>query len=289
MYNAAVRGRGICVVVLAIGCAPQRDPETLARLDRIEQQLAHIESELAAAKSAPAAAPTAAATPAPRSGPGPEPGPRPEPAPEPSPAPAPERPAHATVSGTVRIEGAYAQGALPSVVALRPLAGHARPHRPGHYQMEQNHKQFAPRVLAVPVGSQVAFPNHDRFFHNVFSLSTTKPFDLGVFNMNMSRDVTFDRPGTVQVLCNLHALMTAYVVVLEEPYFAVTDASGRFTLRDVPPGRYRVRVWNERSRRGLEKDVELGAGTDRLPLAVTADLAPSTPPDKHGKPRSAGY
>src|SRR5262249_51193284 len=149
--------------------------------------------------------------------------PAPTPAPAPAPAPEPEKPSRATLTGTIKLDGPYANGAMPSVVALRPTDGHARPHRPGHYQMEQVKKQFAPRVLAVPVGSQAAFPNHDVFFHNVFSLSPANKFDLGVFNQNMPRDVTFDRAGVVQVLCNLHALMTAYIVVVDEPYFAVSD------------------------------------------------------------------
>jgi hypothetical protein len=155
--------------------------------------------------------------------------------------------------------------------------------------MAQSKKQYVPHVLAIPVGSQVNFPNRDVFFHNVFSLSPVKTFDLGVFNTNMSRDVTFDKAGVVQVLCNLHALMAGWIVVVDEPHFAVTDEDGRFSLRDLLPGRYRLRVWNERSRRGLEREIDLAAGANRQALAVTADAAPGVPPDKHGKPRSAGY
>src|SRR5439155_7788203 len=143
--------------------------------------------------------------------------------------------------------------------------------RPGHYTMEQSKKSFLPRVLAVPVGSTVAFPNHDVFFHNVFSLSPTKKFDLGVFDMGKSRDVTFDQPGPVQVLCNLHALMSGWIVVLEEPHFALAEEGGRFTLRDLAPGRYHLRVWSERSKKGTEREVELKEGPTRIALTVTAD------------------
>jgi plastocyanin len=283
MYNAVVHRLGlICVLVAA--CAPQRDPETLEQLKKIEQRLQDIERKLSAVSSQPSApgAEQPTPSPAPQSAPMPAPAPASEPA-------APEKPTKATLSGTIKLDGPYAVGAMPSVVALHPLEGHARPHRAGHYQMEQVKKQFAPRVLAVPVGSQVAFPNHDVFFHNVFSLSSANKFDLGVFNQNMSRDVTFDKSGVVQVLCNLHALMTAYIVVLDDPYFAVSDDGGHFSVRDVPPGRYKLRVWNERSRHGVEKDVDLVAGKTTMPFVLAADLAPSTPPDKNGKPRSAGY
>ena len=284
MYNVAVRRLGLMVVV-ALGCAPQRDPETLEQLKRIEQRLQSIEAKLAAAP-APAPGPVTVEHVPPTAAPAPAP----SPAPAPPPAPEPEKPSRGTLTGTIKLDGPYAAGAMPSVVALRPAEGHARAHRPGKYQMEQVKKQFAPRVLAVPVGSQVAFPNHDVFFHNVFSLSSVNKFDLGVFNQNMSRDVTFDKTGVVQVLCNLHALMTAYIVVVDEPYFAVSDESGHFTVRDLPPGRYRMRVWNERSRHGAEKDIDLAAGKMNVPpLVLAADVAPATPPDKNGKPRSAGY
>ena len=283
MYNAVVHRLGLlCVLVAA--CAPQRDPETLEQLKKIEQRLAQIEQKLSAGSPQPSAEPVAA-----QPATSPVAVERVAPAPAPAPAPEPEKPTKATITGTIKLDGPYAIGAMPSVIALRPLDGHARAHRPGHYQMEQVKKQFAPRVLAVPVGSQVAFPNHDVFFHNVFSLSTTNKFDLGVFNQNMTRDVTFDKTGVVQVLCNLHALMTAYIVVLDDPYFAVSDEAGRFNVRDVPPGRYKLRVWNERSRHGVEKEVDLVAGKTTMPFVLAADVAPSTPPDKNGKPRSAGY
>jgi plastocyanin len=256
----------------------------LAELKKLEQRLSEIESKLAT----PQAASAARVVEPPSAAPAPVPGAAAAPAPVP--APEPEKAARAIVSGTIKLDGPYAAGAMPSVVTLRPLEGRARPHRPGHYTMEQKKKQFAPRVLAVPVGSQVAFPNHDVFFHNVFSVSPSNKFDLGVFNQNMSRDVTFDKAGVIHVLCNLHALMTAYIVVLEEPYFTVSDESGRFTVRDLPPGRYKMRIWNERSRHGAEKEIDVGAGKVNAPtLVVAADAAPTTPPDKNGKPRSAGY
>ena len=95
-------------------------------------------------------------------------------------------------------------------------------------------------------------------------------------------------PGPVQVLCNLHALMSGWIVVVDEPYFAVAE-DGHFTLRDLAPGRYRLHVWSERSKKGAERDIDLKDGINRISLTLAADLAPQTPPDKHGRPRSPGY
>jgi hypothetical protein len=142
-------------------------------------------------------------------------------------------------------------------------------------------------VLAVPVGSTVAFPNSDPVFHNVFSLSPARPFDLGVFKQGESRDVVFDRPGVVQVLCNLHASMSAYIVVHEEPWAAVSDRGGRLSFRDLPPGRYRLKVWHERAAEAIAREVQLQPGANRLALPVSAELAPVVPPNKEGKPRGA--
>jgi plastocyanin len=282
------------VLVIMAACAPLHEGETLERLNRIDQRLAHIEEQLASQdRGGEPTAPVAAATPATSSAaPGAAAAPAVTPAASTPPPPASEAaagPSRATLLATVRLDGSFAGAGGASVVSLRPLEGRVRAHRPGHYMMEQLKKQFVPHVLAVPVGSAVGFPNHDVFFHNVFSLSSTKPFDLGVFNTNQSRDVTFDKPGVVQILCNLHALMSAYIVIIDDPYFAVGDDSGRVSIRDLPAGRYRLRVWSERSRRVLERDVELAGGPNRLVLGVTADAPPQTPPDKHGRPRAAGY
>jgi plastocyanin len=111
----------------------------------------------------------------------------------------------------------------------------------------QKHKTFAPRILVIQTGSAVEFPNLDPFFHNVFSLFDGKKFDLGLYEAGSSRAVRFDRPGVCYVFCNIHPEMSAVVVVVNTPYFGLTDRAGRIAVPDVPPGRYQVQVWHERS------------------------------------------
>lgn len=114
-------------------------------------------------------------------------------------------------------------------------------------EIRQLGETFIPHVLPVTVGSTVAFPNLDPIFHNVFSLSSSKEFDLGRFPQGDSRSVTFDQPGVVPVFCHLHSDMSAVVVVLDTPWFVVPQPDGRYHIDDLPAGRYRVNAWNERS------------------------------------------
>ena len=102
--------------------------------------------------------------------------------------------------------------------------------------MDQRDQTFVPHVLAITVGTIVDFPNSDLTFHNVFSLSKTKSFDLGRYSRGQSKSVRFDRPGVVQVFCDIHSHMSAYILVFAHRYFAVTDEAGRFTIAGVPPG-----------------------------------------------------
>ncbi len=110
--------------------------------------------------------------------------------------------------------------------------------------MDQRELKFIPRVLAVQVGTVVEFPNNDKTFHNVFSTSEAKKFDLGLYLPGKSRSVTFDRAGVVQILCNVHPSMEAYVVVKRRSYFVVTDSRGNYSLSGVPLGKYRLEVWH---------------------------------------------
>jgi plastocyanin len=112
-------------------------------------------------------------------------------------------------------------------------------------KMAQKDMMFEPSVLAVSVGSEVSFPNLDPFFHNVFSYSKTKKFDLGRYPNGETSLVTFDKPGLVKVFCEIHASMRSYVHVLETPYFAVSDDKGRFHIPNVLPGEYTLHLWQE--------------------------------------------
>lgn len=124
----------------------------------------------------------------------------------------------------------YLEGELPS----RPLAA----------SMEQKNRRFFPDTLVVPAGSTISFPNLDPIFHNVFSLSKSKTFDLGNYPKDHTRTVTFSKPGIVFVNCHLHPNMAAAIVVSPNQWSAKADAAGRFTLPNVPPGRYVIVAWH---------------------------------------------
>lgn len=133
------------------------------------------------------------------------------------------------------------------VVWLTPV-GSAKPPAPlEHVRLVQKNKQFLPHLLAVTVGTSVEFPNDDPFFHNVFSLYKGKRFDLGLYEAGSTRSVKFDRPGVSFIFCNIHPEMSAVVIALPTPYFAVSKPNGEAVIQDVPDGRYRMEAWYERS------------------------------------------
>lgn len=106
---------------------------------------------------------------------------------------------------------------------------------------------FSPHVLPIMVGTTVEWPNYDDIYHNVFSMSDAKSFDLGLYKGDpKQKAVTFDQPGRVDVFCSIHANMHCIVLVLENPYFASTDAAGHYSITNVPPGTYKLKAWHER-------------------------------------------
>jgi plastocyanin len=133
------------------------------------------------------------------------------------------------------------------VVWLRPVDGPAPAPRPRKVEMLQKNKRFVPHVAAISVGSTVAFPNADPVFHNAFSNFEGQPFDVGLYPPGSSRSVTFTRAGIVRVFCNIHSTMSAIIAVLPSPWYAVTNASGAFSIPDVPAGEYQLRIVHERA------------------------------------------
>lgn len=111
-------------------------------------------------------------------------------------------------------------------------------------QLVQRDKSFHPPLVVIPVGGKVEFPNHDPFFHNVFSLFEGKRFDLGLYESGSTRFVQFDKPGISFIFCNIHAQMSAVVITLNTPYYAISDARGEFVMPKVPPGRYSLQVFH---------------------------------------------
>ena len=112
--------------------------------------------------------------------------------------------------------------------------------------LDQKDLSFIPHVLPVVVGTTVIFPNHDEVPHNVYSSSPAKIFNVGIYPRGGSRRVTFDKPGEVFLRCNIHPQMSAYVLVLPQPYFVKASLEGKFRLKDLPPGKYKVTIWHER-------------------------------------------
>ena len=137
-------------------------------------------------------------------------------------------------------------GRLRSVVYLESaLRGAFEQSQPSHAVLDQRDERFVPHVLAIMTGTTVDFPNSDRIYHNVFSLSKTARFDLGRYAVGHSKSVRFDQPGIVRVFCDIHSHMNAFILVFSHPFFAVTDDDGRYRIENVPPGAYGVIAWNE--------------------------------------------
>jgi plastocyanin len=144
----------------------------------------------------------------------------------------------------------YLRGARPQKVA------------PTRVSIVQRGETFIPRVVAVTVGSVVEFPNDDPIYHNVFSLSRAKNFNLGRYPRGATRSVRFDKPGVVKVFCEIHSHMSATVMVFDHPWFAVPGDDGRFGLPEVPPGDQQITAWHERlGDTTMRVRVELGRPT----------------------------
>jgi plastocyanin len=159
----------------------------------------------------------------------------------------------ATVRARVEVDGsAKNRSSLPtSVVWLTPMAGAAgrpvsSPSDPP-LRLTQKNKSFEPHVLVVPAASAVEFPNRDPFFHNVFSLFEGKRFDLGLYEAGSSRMVQFDRAGISYIFCNIHPEMSAVVITLTTPFYAVIHGEGQVEIPNVPYGRYQFHIWSEGS------------------------------------------
>ncbi|HEX6308029.1 MAG TPA: carboxypeptidase regulatory-like domain-containing protein [Longimicrobiales bacterium] len=171
-------------------------------------------------------------------------------------APVPARRAAERYAGAVPATERPVQ-AVPAVVYLNATADAGAAERP-RLRLTQKDTMFAPGALVVQTGTTVDFPNGDPFFHNVFSYSKPKRFDLGRYPRGESKSVRFDEPGTVKIYCEVHKSMRAMVVVVPSPYHAVVDESGRFSIGDVAPGRYELVV------------VDADRGTRTVGVTVTA-------------------
>ncbi len=191
------------------------------------------------------------------------------------------------------------------VIWLKPVdhsGGEVASAEPGRKRMQlvQRNKSFQPHLLVVPVGSVVDFPNRDPFFHNVFSLVDGKRFDLGLYEAGATNSVHFDRVGVSFLFCNIHPEMSAIVVAVDTPYYAVSNRAGSVTIANVPDGKYEMHIWYERSvaedLQGLTRTVTISSamrelGTVDVPENPSFSLAHKnkygqeyTPPPKQGYP-----
>jgi plastocyanin len=151
-----------------------------------------------------------------------------------------------------------------------------------HYRIVQRDKTFKPRLLVIPAGSTVDFPNDDQWFHNVFSISRVRQFDLGLYEAGVLRSVRFDRAGVSYLFCSIHPGMMAVIVTVNSPYFGVSDKVGRIAIDNVPPGQYFLHVWRENAPpqglRATPRLVLVGAEHHSLP-AIYVPLLNTKPPN----------
>ena len=189
-----------------------------------------------------------------------------------------------TLTGTMQLDGRPMSGVY-GLITLEPADGKWRPRTPKRVEIEQRNREFKPHITAISVGSTVAFPNIDTVFHNVFSTSPQGAFDLGLYKAGESREFTFQKEGIVRLGCNLHANMTAYIAVVSAPAYVVTDETGRFAFKHLPPGRYKLRAWSERSKAPIAQDVMVKAGKNEVSVGVTGDAPAGPLPDKFGGKR----
>jgi plastocyanin len=161
-----------------------------------------------------------------------------------------------SVTGHIRFTGRKPGVTVPVVVFAEPLDG--RRAQPGRFKMTQKDKTFLPRVLAVPIGSTISFPNDDSIFHNVFSLSRPNPFDLGLYRDGDTKERTFTAAATYRVFCNIHPQMSATILVVPTSFITETDNAGNYRL-DLPAGRYRISAWSERSGQPAVAEITVGA------------------------------
>src|SRR5262245_25571648 len=150
------------------------------------------------------------------------------------------------VKGTITINGKPAPDAVVSIEGLPKETAKPRDAKlkAPHAVMDQREMKFVPRVLAVVAGTIVDFSNNDKTWHNVYSTSDAKKFDLGLYPPQKTRSATFDKAGVVRILCNVHPAMEAFIVVKGHPYYATTEKRGNYEIEHVTLGKYTVEVWH---------------------------------------------
>jgi hemoglobin len=190
-----------------------------------------------------------------------------------------------SLKGTLMLDGKPFDGL--GIVMLTPVDGSGKKRKAKQRLVEQRDKQFSPHVLAVPPGSSVAFPNFDGVYHNVFSLSSTKKFDVGLYKDGDTREVKFEKPGIVRLGCNIHAKMSSYIVIVDAPHYVVVEGNKEFNFRALSPGKYKVRAWSERSTTPTESEISINPGVNNTTFDVRGDAETGPSEDKFGMTRQS--
>lgn len=168
-----------------------------------------------------------------------------------------------TISGKVTLgKASPAEGAVVYLVGPGPT-------KKAKAEIHQQNHSFSPSQTVVPRGSTIDFPNDDKVFHNVFSVSKAARFDLGLYKAGSSKAVTFDRTGVVDVFCNIHPQMVAKIKVVDNAYYATVERDGRFTIKGVPAGKHKIAAWKSGfEESAVEVEVPSG-GTTELALDLS--------------------
>jgi plastocyanin len=189
------------------------------------------------------------------------------------------------IKGTVKVKGLRSPADV--LVYLTQAPANSMDLSKTNFVMDQRNLEFIPHVLPVLVGATVQFPNNVKVDHNIFSMSRTKKFNLGSYKPGDSKAVLFDKPGIVELRCDVHAEMAAYILVMKNPYFAVTDKQGRFEIpdanalkqtgftgvKDLAPGKYFVKTWHEK----LKTQKKAVVVPDNGDVTIQLDLIRGTP------------
>lgn len=173
-----------------------------------------------------------------------------------------------------------------AVVTLRPLNGEVSTEQSSTAIIDQIDKEFVPEVSVIQTGTSVSFPNNDDILHHVYSFSETKTFDLPLYEGTPSDPVSFDKPGLVTLGCNIHDWMRAYVVVVDTPFYKITDNDGIAIIENLPSGEYELEVWHPRQRKLLLERIAVEEPVNReFKVAVKPQLRSR----RHSSDRDGNY
>lgn len=142
---------------------------------------------------------------------------------------------------------------------------------PKTVEIRQEGLELRPRVVAIPAGSSIKFPNADNLFHNIFSYSKSKRFDLGRYPKGESKTETFDAKGQIDLRCEVHDWIRGYIHIFDHPYFAIAAPDGSYSIPNVPPGKYTLVAWKEFFD-PVRQEIEVKAGGAKIDLSLTGSL-----------------